>query len=340
MAWFESIGADSDVVVSSRIRLARNINGYPFPSVCSDEQRSALIEEISRALAPARLKTLDPAAMSRIDRQELVEKHLISPEFAGDEHPRALLCDESAQLAVMICEEDHVRMQAIFAGNALKEAYAAACRLDDLLDESLSIAYSESLGYLTHCPTNLGTAMRASVMLHLPALTISGKLSGVMRSLAKLGITVRGIYGEGSESSGALYQISNSLTLGMSEEEIIGKLEDIVAKIIETERKLRDSIKSDSYARICDRVMRAKGVLTNAYLLDEAEFMQLWSDVRLGVSMGFLEGIPMETLNTLMIGAQSANIMKNTGAGEDTPKAELSVLRASLARDKFAREKL
>lgn len=333
MAWFNQIGPESDVVVSSRVRFARNLEGFPFPAKCSDAQRSELIGEITHALLPAEMTTLDPAALSPSKLRALMEKHYISPEFVTDTRPRALLLDEKLQTAVMICEEDHLRIQAISAGFALSEAYQAASRLDTLLDEGTKVAYSEALGYLTHCPTNLGTAMRASVMLHLPALKLAGRIPGLVRSLTKLGITVRGIYGEGSDSAGALYQVSNSVTLGFTEDEILEKLDGVVRKLIESERKLRDSMKSDSYARLCDKVMRSKGILTNAYMLDEGEFMELWSDVYLGAALGILEGMELSSLTSLMVDAKNAPLSVNCGVGDDTPESELAILRAKYVRE-------
>ncbi len=336
MAWYDKIGPESDVVVSSRVRLARNLEGYPFPSVASDAQNSEMIGEVSKALAAASLSTVDPIGMSPVQIHTYVEKHYISPEFAAASHPRALLLDEKQQIAVMVGEEDHVRIQALASGLALSEAYETARRVDELLDSDVKIAYSETLGYLTHCPTNLGTAMRASVMLHLPALKLAGKLPALIRNLTKLGMTVRGIYGEGSESCGALYQISNSVTLGVTEKELIEKLEGAVRRIIDSERKLRDSMKSDRYASLCDRVMRAKGVLTGAYMLNVEEFMELWSNVRFGAAMGLLEGVTLPALNTLLMDAKPAGLTAASDVDENTPSSELAILRAKLARERLA----
>ncbi len=333
MSWFMESGKDFDIALSSRIRLARNIEDYPFPSKCSDVQRSEIISKVSHALAAAELATVDPTAKSNIELNTLVEKHYISPEFAREKAPRALMLDEARECAVMVCEEDHVRIQSFAAGLALKEAWEKAVKLDEMLDSGANIAYNESLGYLTHCPTNLGTGMRASVMLHLPALKLSGKLPSLIRSLTKLGITTRGIYGEGSESAGALYQISNSVTLGQTEEETLEKLEGVVARIIENERQLRGTIKSDSYARLCDRVMRARGILSSAYMLSTSEFMELWSDVRLGTALGLLEGADLAGLTSLMIGAMQNNLLTNCEITEEPPEAELSVLRAKFVRE-------
>ena len=328
MKWMTESGPDSDVVLSSRVRLARNPEGVPFPSGCDDAKRTELIDAAVKALTPAGLTAVDPASLSACELRALTEQHIISPAFAADTHPRMLLTDEATQTAIMLEEEDHIRIQTFAAGFALTAAYEAAARLDTLLDEGMRIAYSETLGYLTHCPTNLGTAMRASVMVHLPALKLSGRLPGIIRSLTQLGITVRGIYGEGSDSAGALYQISNSVTLGFTEGEILEKLDGIVRRLIESERKLRDTMKSDSYARLCDRVMRARGVLRSAYILTADEFMELWSDVRLGASMGLLQDIDTAALGGLMTGAMPGNLLLACGVSEDTPESELAILRA------------
>ncbi len=333
MSWFTKTGPDFDVVVSSRIRLARNLEEYPFPAKCTDAQRSEVISAVSHALAAADLATIDPAAKTSAELKSLVEKHYISPEFAAESAPRALMLDEDRQSAVMIGEEDHVRIQTLASGFALREAYETAIKLDEMLDAGANIAYSESLGYLTRCPTNLGTGMRASVMLHLPALKLAGKLPSLIRNLTKLGITVRGIYGEGSDSAGALYQISNSVTLGQTEDEILEKLEGVVRRVIESERHLRDTLKSDSFARLCDRVMRARGILQSAYLLTTAEFMELWSDVRLGAASGLLDTVDTVKLTRLMIGAMPSTLLTTCEVSEDTPESELAVLRAKYVRE-------
>ena len=338
MKWMRESGPDSDIVLSSRIRLARNPEGVPFPAGCEDAKRAEIIDAAVKALQPAGLTVVDPASLTVGEIRALTEQHVISPAFAKDTHPRMLLTDEAMQAAVMLEEEDHIRIQTFAAGFALTEAYETAAKLDTLLDEGMRIAYSEELGYLTHCPTNLGTAMRASVMVHLPALKLSGQLPGIIRSLTQLGITVRGIYGEGSDSAGALYQISNSVTLGFTEGEILEKLDGIVRRLIESERKLRDTMKSDSYARLCDRVMRARGILRSAYILPLAEFMELWSDVRLGTAMGLLQDLDIAPLGAVMTGAMPGNLLLFCGAGEDTPEGELAILRAKYVSEHLAGE--
>ncbi|MBQ8510800.1 MAG: protein arginine kinase [Clostridia bacterium] len=336
MAWFNQTGAESDVVISSRIRFARNIAGIPFPGRMTDAQRSEVIEKVTKALSPANLETIDMVAKSPLEAQSLVEEHFISPAFAREKAPHTLLLSADRTAAVMIGEEDHVRIQTILPGLSLGEAYKAACTLDDLLDGGAEIAYSEDVGYLTQCPTNLGTAMRASVMLHLPAMTLAGQIGSVARSLSKLGITVRGLYGEGSEAAGALYQVSNSITMGLTEQEILDKLEKVARQLVESERKLRDTLKSDSFARLCDRVMRAFGVMKNAYMLSSEEFLKLWSDVRLGVSLGMITDIDYAKLGGILIAALPATLLLTAGSPEDTPAAERDVLRAKAVREAAA----
>ncbi len=328
MAWFDKTGPESDVVISSRIRFARNLAAYPFPSRLDEAGRRALIGKVSSALAGLELTVTELGELSVPAVRSLVEKHYISPNFAGETAPHALLLNEEKQIAVMVLEEDHVRIQTLEPGLALDKAFERACVIDTALDEGCELAYHEKLGYLTGCPTNLGTAMRASVMVHLPALTMAGKIGPLTRNLSKLGMTVRGLYGEGSEAAAALYQVSNSVTMGLSETEILGKLHDIVLQLAESERKLRQSMKSDGYARLCDKVMRAFGTLKNAYMMSSEEFLGLWSDTRLGVSLGILKDVSLETLGGLLVGAMPATLAIECGseasdaAGRDIARAE------------------
>lgn len=337
MAWYNEIGAESDVVVSSRIRFARNIAGYPFGKKLNDAGRSEIIDKVTKALAPAGLETIDLAAKNNIDTSVLAEKRYISSEFASEKAPHTLLLDESKQTAVMICGEDHVRITAFSAGLSLKEAYDKAVALDDLLDAGVDIAYSESVGYLSQNPTDLGTGMRASLLLHLPATALARQIGAAERGLAKLGVTMRAYFGESGEAYGSLYQISNSVTMGISEEEIIEKLVNVAKQLIESERKLRDTLKSDSFARLCDRVMRAKGLLCNAYLMSASEFMGLWSDVRLGVSLGIVEGCDLAALDSLLVGAMPANLIAASSSKADITAAELETMRAKTVRETLAK---
>jgi protein arginine kinase len=332
MAWYNENGAESDVVISSRVRFARNLEGYQFGDKLTDQSRSEIIEKVTKALAPAGLETIDLVAKTTLEASSLAEKRYISAGFARERRPHTLLLDEKKQLAVMICEQDHVRIQSFKPGMALEAAYEDAAEIDSLLDAGTEIAYSESVGYLTQNPTDLGTGMRASLVLHLPALSISGQIGAAVRSLAKLGVTLRGIFGENAEADGALYQITNSVTMGMPEEEIIAKLNTVARQLIDAERKTRNTLKSDNFARLSDRVMRAKGILANAYILPAAEFITLWSDVRLGCAIGILNKPNLPTLNSLLVGAMPATLLHSNSSG-DISASELDVLRAKYLRE-------
>ena len=225
MSWYNQIGNDIDTVVSSRVRLARNLAGYPFPSKLSPEKAKEIIEKVSAAFSKKDLKKIDFSEISETMALSYVEKHYVSKDFVRSRLPHALLLSEKNGTAIMICEEDHLRIQSILPGLDLESAYKMASENDDILDSALEIAYDGDLGYLTHCPTNLGTGMRASVMMFLPALTMAGRINALASELSKLGLTMRGMYGEGSHTGGMLYQISNQITLGITEKDTLIKLE-------------------------------------------------------------------------------------------------------------------
>lgn len=300
MAWYDKKGKDKDMILSSRIRFARNLSDYPFASRMDDTSAKEIIEKIETALDGS-LKKKDLSGMSPLEARSLAERHIISPEFAEKKTPHALFCDDKEEIFLMACEEDHIRLQCILPGYDLDAAYKKACKYDDKLESALKIAYDSELGYLTHCPTNLGTGMRASVMMFLPALTQAKKIDSLASSLAKLGLTIRGMFGEGSEGSGTLYQISNQITLGISEEETINKLEDVISQICTLESKQRDFIKDNYYDYMDDKANRAEGALKYAKMMSSGEFMKLYSDIRLGISFGMIKDITTETLDTLLI---------------------------------------
>ena len=310
MAWYQVKGNDADTVFSSRIRFARNLTGYPFDQGLSAEDAERIIAQIGAALGEDYTQT-DMTLLPPIKAQSLVEQHLASRDFAGKKTPHALFRNDNKSLSVMALEEDHIRLQCILPGLALRDAYRFACECDDRLDRKLSIAYDESLGYLTHCPTNLGTGMRASVMLFLPALKGAGMIASLSHQLSKIGLTMRGLYGEGSEPSGCLYQVSNQITLGCSEEEILHKLEEAVQSIMEKERKLRQEVTGEAAARRADRIHRAEGILRYATMLSSEEFFSLYTDLKLGIALGEITSISDETLNTLLINVLPATLTLN-----------------------------
>lgn len=316
MAWYQVKGNDADTVFSSRIRFARNLSGYRFDKDLTAEQANEIIDRIGTALGNEYIKT-DMTKLSAVKTASLVEQHIISRDFAAKKTPHALYRNDNKSLSVMALEEDHIRLQCILPGLALRDAYRFACECDDKLDSGLDIAFDEELGYLTHCPTNLGTGMRASVMLFLPALRGANMIPSLSHQLSKLGLTMRGLYGEGSEPSGCLYQVSNQVTLGTSEEEILHKLEDAVQSIIESERKLRRELTGEAAERRADRIHRAEGTLRYATMISSEEFFSLYTDLKLGIALGLITSITDETLNTLLINILPATLTTNT---DEVPK--------------------
>lgn len=330
MAWYNSVANASDTVISSRVRLARNINGYPFASKLTATSANELIEKLSAPLESSGFRKINFSDLSPIMATSYVERHYVSPEFAAKEAPHALLLQEQSGIAVMVCEEDHLRIQSILPGLSLEEAYLNASRVEKRLDEDFDFAYSEELGYLTHCPTNLGTGMRASVMMFLPALTKGGYMESLAAQLSKIGLTIRGIFGEGSGSAGCMYQISNQITLGITEEKTLEKLQEAIKQIIESEEKARKAITGEMLDRLTDTIYRSAGTLKSAYLMSSTEFIKLFSDVRYGIALGLITDITYEQLGTLLVEAMPATL---TLSAEAPPRNEA-------ARDKLRAQKI
>jgi protein arginine kinase len=331
--WFEHTGEAEDIVISSRIRLARNLALKPFPSQADAEQSAEVVAAVSSAMERLGQSfegfesvdlTKDKLALYS---RSLVEKHLISSDFAEASRPRALFLSKDEAVSIMVNEEDHIRLQVLGAGLCLEPIYDLADKLDDLLDESLNFAFDERLGYLTECPTNLGCGLRASVMMHLPALTESGQISRFINAASKLGIAVRGLYGEGSQAIGAIYQISNRLTLGYCEKEIIEQLGSTVGNIIRDERRLRDKTSQNKPA-FEDRIYRSLAILSSARVLSTDEAMARLSDLRLGAGR---ENFPdITTLNRFLWEIQPASLI--LGREEIPTPAQRDALRADLIR--------
>lgn len=330
MAWYNTLGKASDTVISTRVRLARNINGYCFDSRLDAAGANEIIEKVSVPLEASGFRKINFADLSPVMATSYVERHYVSPEFATKETPHALFLQEPAGIAVMVCEEDHLRIQSILPGLALEEAYKNASRTEKRLDEDFDFAYSEKLGYLTHCPTNLGTGMRASVMMFLPALTHGGYMDALATQLSKIGLTVRGLFGEGSGSMGCMYQVSNQITLGITEEETLQKLGEAIAQINESEQRARRAISGERLDRLTDHILRSEGILKYAYMMTSAEFIKLFSDVRFGISLGIVTDITYEQLGTLLVEVMPATL---TLGVENSPKNEM-------ARDKLRAQKI
>ena len=303
--WYESSGKDSDVVISTRIRLARNLNDYPFPIRMNLQQKNEVVDLVFDALkhssdnALVHLKFCKLDTISRDELLSLVENRVISHEMISyDIQGKAVVFDEGYNISIMINEEDHIRIQTIKEGEALKKTFELADKIDNLLTEQLDIAFDDQLGYLTQCPTNLGTGMRCSLMLHLPALMETGEITRITSNLSKLGIVVRGSHGEGSKVEGAYFQISNQISLGLSEYEAISNLSALSSQIIEKERNCRKGLLSN--VTFEDKVFRALGVLKYSRQLSYSEFIDKISYVRLAVSEGKISGVELKDIDFLM----------------------------------------
>lgn len=331
MKWYMDLGNQGDIVLSTRVRLARNLVDYPFPSRLDSKEKEEVSSIIKEALSDYNEKALDNIDMASLTPAEavsLAEKHLISPEFASETRGRSLLLSESEDVSIMLCEEDHVRIQVIYPGLSLEEAFSTAEKIDSHLEKKLSYAFSENLGYLTQCPTNLGTGMRASVMLHLPALSKKGAMRGLSTTVSKLGLTLRGSYGEGGETSGDIYQLSNQVTLGISESAAIQNLSSIALQIIAQEKQARAVLVKDE--DFMDKIYRAYGILKSAYKLTSRELIGLLSYVRLGASEGILN-VPLETLSALFIELQPATM--NAQSEAPLSQSQRDIQRAERVRE-------
>jgi len=338
--WLRGSGPEADIVISSRIRLARNLADYPFISRASEQDR-AQIEKMMRERilgmqASGDLLYVDIEELEGVDRQLLVERHLISREHAESQGARAVAIDHGETFSLMVNEEDHLRMQVMQSGLALESVWEQVNRIDDLIEEKVTYAFHEQLGYLTACPTNVGTGMRVSVMLHLPALVITRQIDKVFRALQKISLAVRGLYGEGSQAMGDFYQISNQITLGRSEKDLIQQIGDIVPKIIDYERQAREFLVKESHENLHDRVSRAYGILRTAQTISSEETMHLLSSVRMGVNLGLIPDLEIPAVNQLFIHTQPAHLQKLSGGELDT--ADRNVERARYLRRHLNKE--
>lgn len=332
--WLKGSGPESDIVISTRIRLARNLAEFPFIRRCSPADRAQIEQMFDGAIQATvgldGVTYLELNSLSDVDRQFLVERQLISRELAEAEGARAVGIDRDEKFSLMVNEEDHLRMQVMHSGLDLKGAWEQINRLDDLLDQRVAYAFHERLGYLTACPTNVGTGMRVSVMLHMPALVITRQIEKVIRSLQKMSLAVRGLYGEGSQAMGDFYQISNQITLGRSEQDLIDQVGQVVPMLIEYERMARDTLVREAQENLSDRVSRAFGLLCSAQTISSEETMHLLSSVRMGINLGLIEHVEIPTINKLFIHTQPAHLQKLRGAELST--ADRNVERAHYLR--------
>lgn len=329
--WLKGCGPESDIVMSSRIRLARNLADYPFIRRCTDIDRANIESTVRERLTnKAELKDLtfiDVADLQTLDRQFLVERQLISREHANSDGARAVAIDQQERLSLMVNEEDHLRIQVMKSGLDLVGAWDQINDLDDRIESQLTYAFHPKLGYLTACPTNVGTGMRVSVLVHLPALVITQQIEKVFRSLQKINLVVRGLYGEGTQAMGDFYQVSNQITLGKSENDLIDQVGDVIPVVIDYERKARDFLINEKQNDLFEQVSRAYGTLQNAQQISSEETMFLLSRVRMGINLGLIGDLEITEVNQLFIRTQPAHLQKLRHSELDTD--ERNVERAN-----------
>jgi protein arginine kinase len=344
LGWLEASGPHADIVLSTRVRLARNLQGHAFSMRIREPEREQIFDQVRRACERTAVKggiTLDLSALAPLSRRVLLERHLISRELAGDgedgpSRGAGLVVGPRDAVGVMINEEDHLRLQVLLSGLRLREAYQTVDRLDEDLGGQLPFAYHQEYGFLTSCPTNAGTGLRASILIHLPGLVLTKEIGRILQGITQVGLTFRGLYGEGSEVVGNFFQISNQTTLGRSEEDLVDHLEKIVGQVIQYESRARRVLLRDAPMVIEDKIWRAYGLLRYARSLSFEEVMNLLSGVRLGVSMNLLSGLRVYTLNKIMIYAQQAHLEQ--AAGRVLSDADRDAHRAAYVRRILAEE--
>jgi protein arginine kinase len=337
--WLASSGPESDIVMSTRIRLARNVVEFPFPNRIEGDRQGDLEQFLRDGIAAAPFSAehapnyFDLDQAPDLDRQCLVERHLISKDHAAARGRRGVAIEPQATLSIMVNEEDHLRLQVLRSGFLLDEAWSQIEAADRALEEQLNYAFSPDLGYLTSCPTNVGTGLRISVMLHLPALVMTKRIEKVFHAGSNVNLAVRGFYGEGTEALGDFYQISNQVTLGQSELGILQSMAEQVPLIIRYERNMREKLISENRLGLEDRVWRALGLLERARLTTSQEAMGYLSIVRMGIHLGFLDSIPISLVNELFVSTQPGHLQKRAGSPLETPARD--EMRASYIRERL-----
>jgi len=335
--WMTGKGKDNAVVITSRIRLARNLNGVSFPGWAKKKERVRIMEMILPELLELPEMTdgfaKQLSELDSLDKQVMVERHLISREQAARSEGCAAVVNRKQSLSVMGNEEDHLRMQSICSGLQLRKAYQLLDTVDQRLEKKLPYAFEEKLGYITACPTNLGTGMRASAMLHLPALVLTEQIGQVLQAVSKIGLAVRGLFGEGTESLGHLFQISNQSTLGESEEVIIDRLERVIKQVASHERNARLKMLEEERDALTDEIGRAYGTLKFAHLFDSKEAFSHISLIRLGADLGYFEEGTMQRCDSLMMEIQPAHLQ--IFAGKELEPEQRDLIRAEIIRDQL-----
>lgn len=333
-SWLEAEESHGPVI-SSRVRLARNINAYHFPGWAKEEQHRAVWQQSVDLFTSftAAYIAWEMESLSALDREALFERHLISQELLQIESSSGVFVSEDETMAVMINEEDHIRIQSLQAGLNVKAAWQEATAIDDRIEEQISYAYSSKFGYLTSCPSNVGTGLRSSVMLHLPGLVMLEEIDSIVNGISKIGLAVRGMWGEGSEAIGNMFQISNQITLGKKETDIIEHLEQIVLELIEHEQNARERLYNENESLLKDHIWRAYGILSHANAMSSSEAINLTSAIRLGLDMGLLDGLSRQEMDRLFIAAQPAHLQLIEQAVLD--EKERDIVRASMLRNRM-----
>jgi len=335
--WMTGGQGEHGAVLTSRIRLARNLRRHPFPGWAKRDERAAALELLRPAVEslPAMKDAFsnELGSLSSVQKQVLVERHLISREHAARGDGSAAVIERRQSFSIMLNEEDHLRMQSIRPGLQLSSAFQALSELDTQLESSLEYAFDNSLGYLTTCPTNLGTGLRASAMVHLPGLVLSDQIGQVLQAVNKIGLAVRGIYGEGTESLGHLYQISNQSTLGESEETIIRRLERVISQVAMHEENAREKLLEEDPEMVADKIGRAYGVLRHAHIIDSKEALNHLSLLRLGATLGYLKRDIVITCDSLLMDIQPAHLQLHSG--RKLSPEERDSIRAEIVRSRL-----
>jgi len=335
--WMVGKGVDNAIVLTSRIRLARNLAELPFPGWAKKEQRQEALEKLLPAVEDLGVMkkgfSKPLSSLNSLQKQVMVERHLISREHAARGEGSAAVIERRQGVGIMLNEEDHLRMQSIRPGLDLRAAYEILSEVDDQVADQLEYAFDPELGYLTTCPTNLGTGMRASAMLHLPALVLSDQIGQVLQAVNKIGLAVRGIFGEGSESLGNLFQISNQSTLGESEQEILERLERVISQVAKHERDARDKLVEDDPDMVCDKIGRAYGLLRHAWIIPSKEALTHLSLLRLGGDLGFFPEEIVPVCDSLLMEIQPAHLQMHSG--EKLGPEERDSIRAEIVRSRL-----
>lgn len=337
--WLEGEGAEKDIVLSTRMRLARNIENIKLPHLMSETEAKEVKDLVKNAIIDNNFaldksfRMYEIEKLSPLERNVYVENHIISPGLLEKPKLSAFFLEREEKVTIMVNEEDHIRIQILLPGLNLEEGWKLGNEIDDLLEAKTTYAFDEDFGFLTCCPTNVGTGLRASVMVHLPALVLTGHINQILQAVSRFGLTVRGLYGEGSSALGNLFQISNQTTLGESEEEIIQKLRGIVLQIISKERYAMLSLLNNRKTEIEDKVYRSVGILQYSRIMSSKESMELLSNVRMGINMNIIKNITLDTINNLMIEIQPASI-------QNLQEQDLTVAERDIKRSEIIREKI